>query len=259
MGACSNWVQVFKLGGVDVSDGRDREPTVAIIMPVLNEAARVEAGLDTLYRCDMLNEVIVVDGGSDDTTGDVVRRSIGQGSEANSIFRFSVAPRSRALQMNAGAWKAKSDVLLFLHVDVRLPDSAMDSVRDSIKRGASWGRFDMHLDDDAVIFRVIEWCMNMRSALTGIATGDQAIFVRRDVFAMLGGYASIPLMEDVEFCKRLKWVGPPALIRKQVRASTRRWRQHGIMRTVILMWFLRLRHWLGVAPKAVSRLYPDTR
>lgn len=242
-----------------MGDGRDREPTVAIIMPVLNEATRVEAGLKSLYRCDMFNEVIVVDGGSDDTTGDVVRRFIGQNSEAKAILRFVVAPRSRALQMNAGAWKAKSDVLLFLHVDARLPDSAMDSVRGAIRQGACWGRFDMRLDDDAVIFRIIEWSMNMRSALTGIATGDQAIFVRRDVFRMLGGYASIPLMEDVEFCKRLKWVGAPALIGKQVRASTRRWRQHGIIRTVILMWFLRLFYWLGVTPKAVARLYPDTR
>jgi len=242
-----------------VGDSRDREPTVAIIMPVLNDATQVEAGLEALYRCDMPNEVIVVDGGSDDTTADVVRRLIGQSSEAKSIFRFTVAPRSRALQMNVGALQAQSDVLLFLHVDVRLPDSAMDSVRDSIKRGASWGRFDMRLDDDAVIFRIIESCMNMRSALTGIATGDQAIFVRRDVFRTLGGYASIPLMEDVEFCKRLKWIGPPALIRKQVRASTRRWRQYGIIRTVILMWFLRLFYWLGVSPKTVARLYPDTR
>ncbi len=244
---------------IDVGDGRDRKPTVAIIMPVLNEATQLEASLKVLYRCDMLNEVIVVDGGSDDPTGDVIRRFIGQITEAKSIFRFSVAPRSRALQMNAGALQAQSDVLLFLHVDARLPDSAIDSVHDSVKRGASWGRFDIHLDDDAVIFRIIEWCMNMRSALIGIATGDQAIFVRRDVFGMLGGYAPILLMEDVEFCKRLKWVGPPALVPKQVRASTRRWRQHGIMRTVILMWFLRLLYWLGIAPKTVARFYPDTR
>lgn len=228
-------------------------------MPVLNEATQVEAGLQALYRYDMLNEVIIVDGGSDDTTGDVVRRFIGQKSQAKSTFRFMVAPRSRALQMNAGAWKAKGDVLLFLHADTRLPDSAIDSVRGAIRHGASWGRFDMRLDDDAVIFRVIEGCMNMRSALTGIATGDQAIFVRRDVFRMLGGYASMALMEDVEFCKRLKWAGPPALIRKQVRASTRRWRQHGIIRTVMLMWFLRLLYWLGVAPKTVARFYPDAR
>ncbi|MFQ5546010.1 MAG: glycosyltransferase, partial [Acidiferrobacterales bacterium] len=150
---------------------------MAIIMPVLNEATQVEAGLEALYRCDMPNEVIVVDGGSNDATGDVVRRLIGQSSEAKSIFRFTVAPRSRALQMNAGALQAQSDVLLFLHVDARLPDSAMDSVCGVIKRGASWGRFDMCLDGDAAIFRIIESCMNMRSALTGIATGDQAIFV----------------------------------------------------------------------------------
>jgi rSAM/selenodomain-associated transferase 2 len=244
---------------IDVGDGRDQKPTVAIIMPVFNEATQLEASLEVLYRCDVLNEVIVVDGGSDDPTDDVIRRFIGQITEAESVFRFSAAPRSRALQMNAGALLAQSDVLLFLHVDARLPDSAMDSVRDSIRRGASWGRFDMHLDDDAVIFRIIEWCMNMRSTLTGIATGDQAIFVRRDVFRMLGGYAPIRLMEDVEFCKRLKWVGPPALIAKQVRASTRRWRQHGIVRTVILMWFLRLLYWLGISPKTVARFYPDTR
>lgn len=244
---------------VDVGDGRDREPTVAIIMPVLNEAIQIEAGLEALYQYDMLNEIVVVDGGSDDTTGDVVSRFVGRNNQAKPLFRFAVASRSRALQMNAGASRAQSDVLLFLHVDARLPDSAIGSIRDAIKQGASWGRFDVRLDDDAVIFRIIEWCMNMRSALTGIATGDQAIFVRRDVFNMLGGYASIPLMEDVEFCARLKWVSPPALIHRPVRASTRRWRQHGIMRTVMLMWFLRLLYWLGATPKTVAHLYSDAR
>jgi rSAM/selenodomain-associated transferase 2 len=242
-----------------VGNRRYREPTVAIVMPVLNEAAQLEAGLEALCRCDRLDEIFVVDGGSDDTTADVVRRFIEQRSQVKIIFRFLVAPRSRALQMNVGASEAESDLLLFLHVDARLPDSAVDSVRDAIKQGASWGRFDMRLDDDAVIFRIMEWFMNMRSALTGIATGDQAIFVRRDVFSMLGGYASIPLMEDVEFCKRLKWLSPPVRIRKQVRASTRRWRRHGIMRTVILMWFLRLLYWLGISPKMVARLYSDAR
>lgn len=239
--------------------GQNREPTVAIIVPVLNEADQVEASLEALCRCDMLDEIIVVDGGSDDATGDVVRRFIEQISQAKSIFRFSLAPRSRALQMNAGAWRAESDILLFLHVDARLPNSAINSVHRAIRHGASWGRFDMRLDDDAVIFRVIEWCMNIRSALTGIATGDQAIFVRRDVFVMLGGYAPIALMEDVEFCKRLKWVSPPARIRAQVRASTRRWQQQGIMRTVVLMWLLRLLYWSGFAPKMVARLYSDVR
>lgn len=238
---------------------QNREPTVAVIMPVLNEANQIESRLRALHRCDTLDEVVIVDGGSDDATADVVRRFVGRGGDTRTIFRFTVAPRSRALQMNAGAWQAKSDVLLFLHVDARLPESAISSIRKVLKGGASWGRFDTRLEDDAIVFRIIEWCMNMRSALTGIATGDQGIFVRRDVFNMLKGYASIPLMEDVEFCKRLKWVGPPALIREHIRVSTRRWRRHGIVRTVMLMWLLRLLYWLGAAPKTVAQLYPDAR
>lgn len=236
------------------------KPTVGIVIPVLNEASYIGQGIAALRRCAMLHEIIVVDGGSDDGTDAVVRQFAQLSDEpTDRIVRLVAAPRARALQMNAGAALARSDVLLFLHADTQLPVSAVSAVRDCIKDGELWGRFDVRLNDRHFLFRVIERLMNLRSALTGIATGDQAIFVRRDVFRMLGGYASIPLMEDVEFCKRLKSVGRPALIRDAVIASARRWRRHGIIRTVIVMWCLRLLYWLGVAPQTLARLYKDAR
>jgi rSAM/selenodomain-associated transferase 2 len=207
-----------------------------------------------------LNTVIVVDGGSRDGTRGIVQAlSNDSGNTSGATLRLIDAPRGRALQMNAGAVESRADVLLFLHADTRLPTGAIEQVREAISRGATWGRFDTHLDGEQLLFRVIEWFMNVRSALTHIATGDQAIFVRSDVFHMLGGYAPIALMEDVELCSRLKWVGQPTRVRATVIASTRRWRAGGIMRTVVLMWGLRLLYWFGVAPARLQRLYRISR
>lgn len=157
--------------------------------------------------------------------------------------------------MHAGTLAANSDVLLFLHADVRLPEGAVDAVRAAIRRGCLWGRFDVRLSGRNFLFRLIEQLMNARSALTGIATGDQAIFVRRDVYRMLGGYAPMDIMEDIEFSTRLKWVGRPARLHGPVMVSARRWEEKGILRTVLLMWTLRLLYWLGVSPRRLARWY----
>ena len=229
-------------------------------MPVLDEAVAIAPHLSQLRQHASLNAVIVVDGGSRDGTREIVQALIDNGASTGEIPVYLIdAPCGRALQMNAGAAESHADVLLFLHADTRLPTGAIEEVRAAISRGATWGRFNIRLDSEHGLFRVIEWFMNARSALTRIATGDQAIFVRRDVFHMLDGYAPIALMEDVELCSRLKWVGQPTRIRMSVMASTRRWRAGGIVRTVMLMWGLRLLYWFGVAPTRLQRLYRATR
>jgi rSAM/selenodomain-associated transferase 2 len=235
-------------------------PSIDIIMPVLDEAVDIGRHLSQLRRRPSLNAVIVVDGGSRDGTCEVVRALIDNDASADGVSVHLVeAPCGRALQMNAGAAKSRADALLFLHADTQLPPGAIEQVREAICRGAAWGCFNTRLDGEHGLFRVIEWFMNARSAVTHIATGDQAIFVRSDVFHMLEGYAPIALMEDVELCSRLKWVGQPAHIRSSVIASTRRWRARGIVRTVMLMWSLRLLYWFGVAPATLHRLYGVSR
>ena len=157
--------------------------------------------------------------------------------------------------MNAGAAASRCDVLLFAHADTLLPENALVLVRDAIVRGAVWGRFDVRLSGTAAAFRIIERAMNWRSAVTGIATGDQTLFVRADVFRMLGGFASIALMEDIEFSSRLKWVSRPFRIRTPVVTSSRRWERRGVARTVLTMWLLRSLYAVGVSPKFLARLY----
>lgn len=222
------------------------EPTVAVVMPVLNEAGALPVALEHL-RQQAPDEIIVVDGGSDDATRDIVRN--------HPRIRLLDTVRGRAAQMNAGAAATHSDILLFLHTDTRLPPGAIGSVRAAVRAGHLWGRFDVRLDNSKPIYRVIEWLMNQRSAITGIATGDQAIFVRRDVFEELDGYPAIALMEDIALSARLKRIMTPARLKTTVTTSARRWERYGVMRTVARMWWLRLCYWLGVSPARLARWY----
>jgi rSAM/selenodomain-associated transferase 2 len=161
------------------------------------------------------------------------------------------APRGRARQMNAGAAAATGDVLLFLHADTGLPPEADEEILGKIQ-ACSWGRFDVEIDGASPLLPVIAFFMNLRSRLTGIATGDQAIFVRRAEFE---GFPDIALMEDVAFCKTMKRVSPPACLRARVRTSGRRWERGGVLRTVLFMWRLRLAYFLGAAPDELARRY----
>ena len=210
---------------------------LSIIMPVLDEGESIAATLDALARMRALGtEVIVVDGGSRDAT--IQRARL----RADHVI---TAPRGRALQMNAGAAKASGDVLLFLHADTRLPADADHVVLKGLERsGRAWGRFDVKIDGRSPLLLVVGWLMNFRSRLTGIATGDQAIFVRRDAFHEAGGFAEIPLMEDIALCKRLKRVSRPLCLRERVITSGRRWDQNGVLPTILLMWRLRLAYLL---------------
>jgi rSAM/selenodomain-associated transferase 2 len=228
---------------------------LAVVVPVLNEAATIEGALQRLAPLRSRGaRLIVVDGGSDDDTA---------ARAAPLADRVLAAPRGRAAQMNAGAQDAlarEADVLLFLHADTRLPEDADRIVARALADGAhSWGRFDVRLDADGWPLRLIETLMNWRSRATGIATGDQAIFATRAAFDWLHGFAPLPLMEDVEFCSRARRLTRPAALRSRVLTSARRWQRHGLWRTVALMWWLRLSYFFGADPAALARRYRDAR
>jgi len=223
-------------------------PPLSIIIPVLNEAVGI---VDTLAPLQPLRargcEVIVVDGGSTDASAELARPL---------ADRVIASPPGRARQQNAGAAEARGSVLLFLHADTRLPPDADQLVIDGLRAsGRGWGRFDVRLTGAHPMLRVIERMIGVRSRLSGIATGDQAIFVRRDWFARAGGFPQIPLMEDVALSKPLKRLGPPLCLRETVLTSSRRWEQHGVWRTMALMWRLRLEFWLGADPERLAERY----
>jgi rSAM/selenodomain-associated transferase 2 len=221
---------------------------LSIVIPALNEAANLERLLPELARTCPEAEVIVADGGSADGTADVVRRF--------PSVTLIVAERGRARQMNAGATLATGQVLLFLHADTRLPPGAQRAVLEALRApGVVGGRFDARFDSPRPIFRLIATMMNVRSRLSGISTGDQAIFVWRRVFESLRGYADIPLMEDVEFSRRLKRQGRLTCLGLRVTTSARKWEREGAWRTIFLMWALRFLYSAGVQPVRLHSWY----
>jgi rSAM/selenodomain-associated transferase 2 len=222
--------------------------SLSIIVPTLNEAAGIGAALAALQPLRALgHEVVVVDGGSGDGTPDLA---------APLADRVANAPRGRASQMNAGARLAAGDVLLFLHADTRLPPRADRLVLDGLAgSGRAWGRFDVYIDGRHRLLRLVAALMNVRSRMSGIATGDQAIFVRRDAFVSVGGFPELPLMEDIAFSAALKRVSRPLCLHERVLTSGRRWESRGVMRTIALMWWLRLRYFLGASPERLAEIY----
>jgi len=217
-------------------------------MPVLDEGEGIDTALAALAsQRSRGNEVIIVDGGSTDDT--LARAKTG----ADLVIG---APRGRASQMNAGAALATGDVLLFLHSDTRLPADADIIVRDRLKIGeAGWGRFDVMLRGSHWMLPVVAFMMNLRSRLTGIATGDQAIFVSAALFSRVGGYPDIALMEDISLSKMLSRISPPIALRQRVEVSARRFEAKGVWRLILLMWRLRLAYWLGADPAALALRY----
>ena len=223
---------------------------LSIIIPALNESANIVAALLALAPLAGRGaQRIVVDGGSTDDTPQFARPH---------AERVIVAQRGRAFQMNAGAAEASGDALLFLHADTRLPESADRLIADALA-SHDWGHFDIRIDEAGAWPAVVAWFMNRRSRLSGIATGDQAMFMRRATFERLGGFASIPLMEDIEMSRRLKALGPPACLEARAVTSGRRWARHGPLRTIWLMWRLRAAYFFGVDPARLAARYADTR
>jgi rSAM/selenodomain-associated transferase 2 len=219
---------------------------LSIIVPVLDEAPLIGAALQALSGLRARGvEVVVADGGSRDGTPACC---------AGLADQVLAAPRGRARQMNAGARAASGTLLLFLHADTRLPPQACDLVDDALSARA-WGRFDVAIEGRAPMLRVVAALMNLRSRATGIATGDQAMFMRRDAFDAVGGFPEQPLMEDIEMSRRLLQLGRPACLSRQVVTSGRRWERHGVWRTIALMWRLRWLYWRGVPAEQLARRY----
>jgi len=223
-------------------------PPLSIVMPVLDEAEGLPAVLAALQPLRARGvELIVVDGGSRDGTPAIA---------APQADRVVAAPRGRARQMNAGAALARAQRLLFLHADTRLPDAADAQIAHALAAGARWGRFDVVIDGRSRWLPLVAALMNARSRATGIATGDQAIFVERGAFEALGGFPDQPLMEDIELSRRLRAsAGRPACLRAKLRTSGRRWDQRGAWRTILLMWRLRWRYWRGESPQTLAEAY----
>ena len=216
---------------------------ISLIVPVLNEAPVIAATLAALAPLRARgHEVIVADGGSEDGSREIA---------APLADRIMVAPRGRACQMNAGAAAARGEALVFLHADTRLPANADELIVHAL-RTSLWGRFDVAIEGRSALLPVVAFFMNMRSRFTGIATGDQAIFVLRNAFA---GFPEIALMEDVAFSKAMKRRAPPVCLRARALTSGRRWERHGVLRTMLLMWRLRLAYFFGAAPDELARRY----
>ena len=225
---------------------------ISFIIPTLNEVAVLAQTLASLRQStEALNsEIILIDGGSKDQTIAIA---------APFTDRIIQTKAGRALQMNAGAQIAQGEWLMFLHADTLLPQNIESIWRDKIMPAKqAWGRFDVRLSGSHPHLRLVAHLMNLRSKMTGIATGDQAIFVRRALFQTIGGYAQIPLMEDVELSKRLKRLSRPLCIGSPLVTSSRRWEQRGIWRTILLMWKLRFLYFLGVSPSRLVKQYDNS-
>ena len=220
---------------------------ISIIIPVLNEENNLPDVLNNLqsFRSEG-HEVVVVDGGSSDNSLMLAQ----QGADL-----VIVSKAGRALQMNSGAAVATGELFLFLHCDTFLPDNALEVIAGNYQRENYWGRFDVRLSSDKFVFRIIERLMNLRSRLTSIATGDQAIFVERKLFNQLGGFPEIALMEDIRISGLLRKRSPPVCLKQKVITSSRRWENKGVLATVLLMWKLRLFYFFGVSADTLSRKY----
>lgn len=223
--------------------------TLSIVIPVLNEAEGLQpllAGLEPYQERGC--ELIFVDGGSQDATPERLQ---------SAGWTTLVSPRGRAQQMNTGAQHASGALLLFLHADTRLPLNADRLLAEALARKpqAQWGRFDVRIEGASPMLRVIAFFMNARSRLSGIATGDQAMFIRKSTFTAVGGFPNIALMEDIALSKRMKAWGPPLCLRTPVVTSGRRWMEHGVWKTIFLMWRLRWQYWLGADPNTLARHY----
>jgi rSAM/selenodomain-associated transferase 2 len=222
-------------------------PALCIVVPVLDEAQTLAPRLQALQGLrERGARVVVVDGGSQDGSFEIAH------CLADLALR---APRGRATQMNAGAAACPADVLLFLHADTTLPADAEQLVGRALQGRSGWGRFDVRIDSDRPLLRLVGFMMNWRSRCSGIATGDQAMFIRHDLFQQVGGIPDLPLMEDIALSKALKRHGRPACLRQRVVTSARRWERGGVWRTIFLMWRLRAAYFLGADPRKLAIRY----
>jgi rSAM/selenodomain-associated transferase 2 len=221
---------------------------VSVIIPVLDEAEGLPELLDTLRQLPA--QVLFIDGGSSDASTALLEAS---------GFRWISSARGRAAQMNAGAAAATGDIFMFLHADTKLPPDAVARVRHAVRRGAVGGSFAVRLDSNRPLLRLVGRLISWRSRLTRIASGDQALFVTREAFERLGGFAGMVLFEDIDFSRRLRRLGPVVQLRARVTTSARRWERHGALRTIARMWVLRALYYCRVDPELLARHYGIAR
>ncbi|MES9992986.1 MAG: TIGR04283 family arsenosugar biosynthesis glycosyltransferase [Candidatus Thiodiazotropha sp.] len=221
--------------------------TLTIIIPCLNEGPALELCLNDLQPLRLAgHELIVVDGGSEQPVSAHIE---------SLVDRLLQSSPGRAHQMNCGAREAGGEIYWFLHADSRISEDMGMAIIEAAKSAGIWGRFDVRLSGGHLLFRVIERMMNWRSRISGIATGDQGIFVERRLFSAVGGFPQQPLMEDIEISRRLKRITPPVTLPGPLLTSSRRWERQGIVRTILLMWLLRFAYWIGVSPRHLAKLY----
>ena len=225
-----------------------KAPLISVIIPALNEARTLASTLIPLQSLRQQDiEIILVDGGSSDSTLEIAKPLVDTVLESQ---------QGRALQMNAGAASAKGDLLLFLHADTQLPSEAFSALRSLLQQQAGfWGRFDVTADSNRWIYRLVTRMMNLRSCITQVATGDQAIFIHRSLFLKSGGYPEIPLMEDIAISKKLRKLQRPVCLRNKAVISTRYWQNHGVVQSIFRMWRLRLVYFFGASPHRLVRQY----
>jgi len=227
---------------------KDSSVHVSVVIPMLNESAVLDLILESWRTLELSGaEVLIVDGGSTDGSLEAVQKA---------GFQVFSAPRGRARQMNTGAQIAQGDILLFLHADTRPPSEVLQHLQQGLKNSERvWGRFDVHIEGRAWMLPIIAFFINLRSRLSGIATGDQGIFVRRETFLQIGGFPDQPLMEDIEISKSLLTLGKPLCLKHKLQTSGRRWETRGVWRTIFLMWRLRWAYWRGASPQDLARAY----
>ena len=233
--------------------------TFTVIIPTLNEAGVIEATLRLTAQLGF-HDIVVVDGGSTDGTRALVESEVANSAGVSGTIRLLSSSAGRARQLNAGAAACTTDVFVFLHADGSLSPRARALIEQALTNPAVvGGRFDVRFDRPSIWGRIISAFMNARSRLSRISTGDQAMFVRRPIFEQLGGFADIPIMEDIDFSTRLKRAGETAAIRERVTTSFRRWERQGPFRTILLMWSLRFLYWIGVSPHRLAGWYAAVR
>lgn len=220
---------------------------LSIIVPTLNEGEQALACLKQLAPLRAVgHELILVDGGSRELAREQLQPWVDQ---------LLLSDPGRARQMNRGALAAQGDLFWFLHADSQLEEGMVEAMLSALDGTAGWGRFDIRLDGPQPLLRLVERMMNLRSRWSGIATGDQGLFIHRELFQQVRGFPDQELMEDVEISARLKRISPPHCLRQRLLTSSRRWERQGVVRTIVLMWGLRLAYWLGVSPSRLARYY----
>jgi rSAM/selenodomain-associated transferase 2 len=227
---------------------------ISIVIPAYNEGEAIIDSLRALFETHDVEQCVVIDA-SDAEVFKSIQAKVHSTLPGLKLIYTEAAEKGRSAQMNQGAFISSGSVLLFLHADTLLPEGALTQIQSGIEDGWHWGRFDVCFDNSGWIYKIISSMMNWRSRISGIATGDQVIFMTRAAFDLVGNFDNQELMEDVAMSKKLKTFGRPLCLESKVQTAARRWERKGVFRTIILMWWLRLAYWLGVPPKRLAERY----